>query len=457
MKQQNFIKTVTFLSVIMLLAISLLTPNVFAASSIYDDKTAEETVLDMGIGWNLGNTLEACGADLPSVEAYETFWGNIVTTQEIIDGVKAAGFKSIRIPVAWSNLMSADYTINEDLLKRVKEVANYCSNDDMYVIVNIHWDGGWFENFATDYDESMKKYTSIWTQISNYFKDYPKNLIFESLNEEGCWNSIWNRYSGTSGDDKIRAYNILNNINQNFVNIIRASGGNNTSRCLLIAGYATDIDLTCDDCFIMPQDTINNKLIISVHYYTPATFTILEQDASWGKCATTWGTDAEINQVKTDFNKMKNKFADNGIPVIIGEYGTTTVNKEVESVRLYLSTVCKTAYDLRFCPILWDSSTHYSRSEKKINDPELAAMYLEYKDSTRIITVKLGDVNGDDSINSLDFALMKSYLIGRISDFPVENDLEVADVNGDNEINSLDLVVMKQYLLGKIDTFPAQQ
>lgn len=455
MKRLNFKKPVSFLLLITLLT-SLFTSNIFAASSVYDDKTAAKTVRDMGVGWNLGNTLEACGDWIngSTVENYETAWGNPVTTQEIIDGVKAAGFKSIRIPVAWSNLMAADYTINDNLLKRVKEVADYCSNNDMYVIVNIHWDGGWFDKFATDHDEAMKKYTSVWTQISNYFKDYPKNLIFESLNEEGCWNSIWNRYSGTSGDDKTRAYNILNNINQQFINIVRASGGNNVSRCLLIAGYATDIDLTCDDAFKMPKDTINDKLMISVHYYTPATFTILEEDADWGKFARTWGTEAEINQVKTDFNKMKQKFTNNGVPVIVGEYGTTTVNKDPNSVRLYLSTVCKTAYDMGFCPMLWDSSVHYSRSERKIKDPELAAFYLKYKDSA---SVMIGDLNDDNSINSLDFALMKSYLLGKISDFPVKNDLEAADVNGDNKINSLDLTIMKQYLLGKINTFPAQK
>jgi len=454
MKIRNFKKIVAFLSILALLAVSVFPLNVFAET----DKTATEMVRDMGIGWNLGNTLEACNTTgtLPNIQAYETFWGNIVTTQAIIDGIKASGFNSVRIPVAWSNLMSADYTINIDLLKRVKEVADYCSKAGMYAIVNIHWDGGWFEKFATNYDESMKKYSSVWTQISNYFKDYPKNLIFESLNEEGCWDSIWNRYSGTSGDAKNRAYNVLNNINQKFVDIVRASGANNASRCLLIAGYATDIDLTCDDCFKMPTDKIANKLMISVHYYTPSTFTILEQDASWGKCATTWGTAEEINSVKTNFNKVKTKFADKGYPVIIGEYGTTKVNKDENSVRLYISTVCQTAYDMGFCPMLWDPGTHYSRSEQKFRDTQLATIFSKYKDSTPV-TVKLGDVNGDDSVNALDFALLKSYLIGNISDFPVENDLKVADVDGDGAINALDFAVMKQYLLGKIITFPAQQ
>ncbi|MFZ5987715.1 MAG: cellulase family glycosylhydrolase [Bacillota bacterium] len=472
MKQQwNFIKIVSLLSLITLLAASLFVPNVFAVSSVYDDKTATETVLDMGIGWNLGNTLEACGdwINPSSITNYETAWGNPVTTKQMIDGIRAAGFKSIRIPVAWSNMMAPDYTINQQLINRVKEVVGYCSDNDMYVIVNIHWDGGWFEKFATEYDEAMKKYTSIWTQISNNFKDYPQNLIFESLNEEGHWDTIWNRWSGSTGADKTRAYNILNNINQRFVDIVRASGGNNASRCLLIAGYATDIDLTIDDCFKMPQDTISNKLIISVHYYTPATFTILTEDASWGKAAYTWGTEAEINQVKIDFQKMKNKFANNAVPVIIGEYGTVIRNKDPESVRRYISTVCKTAYDLGFCPMFWDNGEYYSRSELKFRDPQLASIFYEYKDLSRITPTPtvtpppvspspavgiIGDLNNDDMVNSTDLTLMKRYILKIVNSLPAEDDLFAADLNMDYKVDSTDLTILKRYILKIIPHLP---
>lgn len=187
----------------------------------------------------------------------------------------------------------------------------------------------------------------------------------------------------------------------------------------------------------MPADTINNKLIISVHYYTPSTFTILEEDADWGECATTWGTEAEINLVKTDFNKMKNRFASNGIPVIVGEYGTTIKNKDPESVRLYISTVCKTAYDLGFCPILWDSSTHYSRSDAKIKDPQLAEMFLKYKESTRVMP---GDVNDDKSVDDLDYIQLKNYLLNPDNSINEKN----ADINQDGGIDALDLAQLKK-------------
>jgi endoglucanase len=440
-------KLVVVFICIAVLAISVFTPYSFV-TAVSDDKTATETVLDMGIGWNLGNTLEACDTTrtLSSVQEYETYWGNIVTTQKIIDGIKDAGFKSVRIPVAWSNLMASDYTINVNLLKRVKEVVDYCSNAGLYAIVNIHWDGGWFSNFATNHDESMKKYTSVWTQVSNYFKDYPNNLIFESLNEEGCWDTIWNRYSGTSGDAKTKAYNILNNMNQQFVNIVRASKGNNASRCLLIAGYATDIDLTCDSCFKMPQDTVNNKLIISVHYYTPATFTILTEDASWGKSAYTWGTASEINTVKTDFQKMKSRFADKGIPVIVGEYGTVIENKDLASVRLFLTTVCKSARDMGFCPVLWDSSIHYSRAKAEIKDTALAEFFLQYNPATP--TINLGDINNDDSIDALDFAALKKHLLG--AELLTGDALKAADIDKSGTVDALDFAQLKMVLLKTI-------
>ena len=349
------------------------------ASGQMRDITSVELVKYMKLGWNLGNTLEACGAVKNTVTDYETLWGNPVTTPEMIKGIHDAGFSTIRIPVAWSNLMKDDYTIDSALFSRVKEVIGYAVECDMYAILNIHWDGGWFKDFPTKYDECMKKYTRIWEQISAEFKDYSDKLVFESLNEEGCWDSVWNRYSG---GDKEGAYGILNDMNQNFVNIVRASGGNNQKRHLLIAGYCTDIALTCDPCFKMPEDP-ENRCIVSVHYYTPSTFTILEEDADWGKCAEKWGSDAEIAELNRNMAMLKETFVDKGIPVIVGEYGSTTKNKDADSVRLYIKSVCKAAYDLDMCPVFWDNGAFYDRSALKFRDNELAAIFKEISDSGR--------------------------------------------------------------------------
>jgi endoglucanase len=321
----------------------------------------------MGIGWNLGNTLEATGIKGTSVREFETCWGNPVTTKAMIDGIKAAGFNSIRIPVAWSNLMGPDYTISKDLMARVEEVARYALDDDMYVIINIHWDGGWFKKFPTDYDESMRKYKAVWTQISAHFKDYSDHLIFESLNEELSFHDLWNPYNGAGQKEK--AFEIANNINQAFTDVVRESGGNNARRYLLIAGYETNIDHTTGNLFKMPHDPARHSMI-SVHYYDPPTFAILEQDASWGKAARTWGTPKEIEHLNNEMAKMK-KFTDQGVPVVVGEFGCPDRNKEQASVAKYISTVCETAYQMGYVPMLWDAGGQYDRKALKFRNPQI--------------------------------------------------------------------------------------
>lgn len=335
------------------------------------DMTTQEIIKDMGLGINLGNTLEATGISASTVAAYETCWGSPEITFQMIEGYKKCGFGVVRIPVAWSNLINKDtYEINTDLMNRVNEIADYVIACDMYAIINIHWDGGWFENFPADYDECMKKYTTIWAQISEHFKDYGDRLIFESLNEEGCWDSIWNRWSG---DDSRRqeAYDILNNMNRNFVDIVRGSGGNNAARHLLIAGYATDIELTCSECFIMPEDPAS-RCAVSVHYYTPPAFCVISEDADWAKAETEWGDEADLAELNRLMDMVADKFTKNGIPVIVGEYGCTQENKEPEQVRNFITTVCDAVYSRDMCPILWDTTgSFYSRYQFTFLDETL--------------------------------------------------------------------------------------
>jgi endoglucanase len=336
-----------------------------------DDMTTAQIVKDMGLGSNLGNTFDAYGGEWiksKSVKDYETAWGAPVTTKAMIDGLHNSGFNSLRIPVAWSNLMAADYTISPQLFDRVEEVMNYALDDNMYVVINIHWDGGWTQKFSTDYDGTMKRYKSIWTQISTRFAKYGDHLIFESQNEEGNYPDIWDPYkSDTSG--KPKAYQILNSVNQAFVDLIRNSGGNNAKRHLLIAGYATDIDKTCDPLYKMPNDP-QNRCAVSVHYYTPYTFVMMTKDADWGKMQTTWGSDKDRKQLADDMNKLKTTFVDKGIPVIIGEYAMCA-DRTAEMARLWTTSVCKAAYDLGICPMLWDTGGYYDRTTCKFKDPEL--------------------------------------------------------------------------------------
>ena len=241
------------------------------------DETTSLTSLEvarvMGNGINLGNTMEAYGRAFLGtngmVSEYETAWGQPITTQEMISAMKAAGFDSLRIPVAWTNAMdfeTGNYTIKEEYLERVGEIIQYALNEDMYVIINDHWDGGWWGMFGSANSETrkaaMELYISMWTQIANKYENYSHKLIFESANEELGYRLNDTDIATDSGTlNANECYEVTNQINQAFVDTIRATGGKNKNRFLLIAGFGTDIKSTCDNRFQMPIDTIADKLL----------------------------------------------------------------------------------------------------------------------------------------------------------------------------------------------------
>ena len=373
----------TVLAVALLVPASLtgIQPAKAGDTGIMRDISTFDVVEEMGIGINLGNTFESSGDWIAqwgdgSVNSYETAWGSPTITREIIQGYADEGFGVLRVPVAWSNLMSTDgsYTISPAYKARVRQVIDWALAEDMYVIMNLHWDGGWLENLPNDHDNCMKKYTAIWTQLCDEFRDYGDKLMFESQNEELYWQNVWNQWGGTNGKDKAYAY--CNEVNQTFVNIVRGSGGNNEKRHLLISGYNTDVHLTCDAMFRMPSDPAN-RCAVSVHYYIPSTFAILEKDESWGKSAYTWGSDAEYAELSQNMDLLQSTFVQKGVPVIIGEYGCPTKNKEPASVTRFLSAVCEQAAKRDgICPVLWDiTDLHYDRSTCKLKDAQLKASF----------------------------------------------------------------------------------
>ncbi len=406
--------------------------------------TTMELVRDMGIGINLGNTMESAGDWIAqwgdgTVASYETAWGSPVITREMISGYAEEGFGVVRIPVAWSNMMGDNYTISEKYMQRVQELVSWTIESDMYAIINIHWDNGWVNTFPDNKDENMKRFTTMWEQICEGFKDYGDYLIFESQNEELGWNSIWNQWGGPDGKED--SYSLVNQINQKFVDVVRNSGGNNSKRHLLISGYNTSIDLTCDPLFEMPYDP-ENRCAVSVHYYTPSTFAILEEDADWGKMSSTWGTESEYAELNQQMDLMKTTFIDKGIPVIIGEYGCPKKNKEEESVRRFLSSVCKAAYDRQICPVLWDvTGLHYDRSTCKLTDPQLKELLMSIPED-KPADIKY-DVNADGKFNLSDVVALQKWLVnaGTLSA------LEAADVSQDGKINVIDLAMMKDELM----------
>lgn len=407
------------------------------------DISTIELVRDMGIGINLGNTFEACGDWIAqwsdgSIKAYETAWGSPVITKEIIQGYAKEGFGVLRIPIAWSNKMIQDGScvIDKEWLARITEVVDWTIESGMYAIINIHWDSGWVSTFPDNKDECMKQYTAIWTQISDNFKDYSDYLIFESQNEELGWDSVWNKWGGTDG--KAESYQLVNEINQKFVDIIRSSGGNNEKRHLLISGYQTSINLTCDTMFRMPSD-LADRCAVSVHYYTPAGFAILEEDADWGKCISAWGTESDFNELYSNMDMMKTNFVDKGIPVIIGEYGCPVKNKDAESVRLFLSSVCRAAYERNICPVQWDTTDlHYDRNACRLKDAELKAAYQNITGGKK----QMGDIDNGGNIGEADLLKSGSYMVSGCQD----DKAVLADCNEDGVVECFDMIMLRKVL-----------
>lgn len=342
-----------------------------------DSLDSQGFVQRMGLGWNLGNTLEACGDWIVNqrgntVSAFETAWGNPVTTREMFHALRQSGFSSVRIPVAWSNRISPDYTINPELMNRVQWVVNAAMNEGLIVVINIHYDGGWWKGFSKNEAVTMSRYRKMWGQIAERFKNYPVSLVFESANEELTFDDIWNQHT-QSGNGKYVALGLTNRINQAFVDLVRASGGKNGSRHLLIASYSTSLDLAMESSFKVPKDPAKRE-IVSVHYYSPPNFAILSEDANWGKAQRTWGSNADLNDLDAFVRKLS-RFVRSGVPVIVGEYGCPTKNKDPESVRKYLLTVSAKFYNAGACPMLWDAGGNFDRRRLTWMDPQLAQGY----------------------------------------------------------------------------------
>ncbi len=332
-----------------------------------ESMTMLEYVRSMGMGINLGNTFDCNGTWFEqTVKGQETAWGSPVITEEMIKGYAEAGFGVMRLPVSWLTLADDSGNIPDEFMNRVEEVAGWILDSGMRCILNTHHDG-WETKFADDYDEAMKLYEHIWMQIAERFEKYDDNLMFESMNEVG-FDGIWNQYGGTEG--KQEAFDIFNSINQKFVELIRSSGGNNETRPLLIAAYWTNSEYACDDMFVIPDDPAE-RLAVSVHYYGPSTLCILTEDADWGKARTDWGSEADYEELNAAFDRLKECYTDNGIPVIVGEYGCFGDNKTRETREQWMMDVANAAYERQMCPILWDTpGDEYDRQAAKFRNPD---------------------------------------------------------------------------------------
>lgn len=322
-------------------------------NTLMRDLSSLELTRQMSPGWNLGNSLEAIGG--------ETAWGNAPVSKRLIDSVRAAGFKSVRIPVAWSNQMNAStFEIEKGLLLRVGQVINYVLDNGMYAVINIHWDGGWMQPTYEDEDYVNNRLEVLWHQIAKYFRNYDDHLLFAGTNEV--------LVEGNYGTPTEEYYTVQNGFNQTFVNTVRATGGRNHYRHLVVQGFNTNIDYTVR-FFEIPDDAVEDRLMVEVHYYDPYNFTLNANSriTQWGKNATdpsrteTWADESWADE---QFNRMKTNFIQKGYGVILGEYaasartdlGSPELNADHAKYRLYWTEyITGSIHRHGLVPMYWDS------------------------------------------------------------------------------------------------------
>lgn len=302
------------------------------------DTTAIEFVENMKIGWVLGNTFDAFTDENRADEmSYESFWCGIETTKEMIDAVKAAGFETIRIPVSWHNHVSDDgnYTISEAWLNRVQEVVDYAMDNDMYIILNIHHDNSTSYMYPSqEYIEQSKAYVeSIWSQVAPRFADYDEHLILESLNEPRLVGTNYEWWLDLNNQECVEAVQCINELNQVFVDTVRASGGHNADRYLLVPGYDASLQGATNEYFELPQDTESNqnKILVEVHAYTPYNFAL--QGPSESGSTNQWSKDsaASTSEINSTMDTLYEKYVKNGIGVVMDEFGARDKGNNIQA------------------------------------------------------------------------------------------------------------------------------
>jgi endoglucanase len=334
--------------------------------------TAMQLAARIKVGLNIGNTMEATGG--------ETAWGNPLITNDLIKTIKQNGFNAIRLPCDWNCYADQSTAkISDSWLNRVKQVVKYCVDNDMYVIVNIHWDGGWLENNCTEDKKTANnaKQKAFWEQIAVALRGFDEHVLFASANEPNVKDAT--------------QMAVLLSYHQTFVDAVRSTGGKNAYRVLVVQGPSTDITLTNTLMTQLPTDKVPNKMMAEVHYYTPWNFCGMTKDETWGNQFYYWGvpnhstTDTAHNPtwgeeatVDANFALMKKQFVDKGIPVVIGEFGAITrSNLTGDALKLHLASrayyfkyVVKKSIANGLLPFFWDTGGLINRNNYTVSDQQ---------------------------------------------------------------------------------------
>ncbi len=342
------------------------------------DLTAMELTADIRIGWNLGNTLDANGGTGVS---QETSWGNPKTTPELMQGVRDAGFNAVRIPTTWEKQMDENNVINAEWLARVKEIVDYAYDLDMYVILNMHHEE-WYQPYADQEEAITAKLTTCWTQIAEYFRGYDQHLIFEGMNEPRWKNT---QFEWNGGNEEGRT--VVNHLNKAFVDAVRATGGNNQYRFLMICPYAANSSESALAALEIPDD---DRLIVSVHAYIPYSFA-LQNPGSDKWVASKATCTGEIDTLAEVLDRL---FISKGQAVIIGECGA--MNRQNEPYRAawaeyYFSTFKKIGIPCFW----WDNGAFMSG--------ETFGLFDRYNNIPRYEMLVKAMMNGADGITGTDW------------------------------------------------------
>lgn len=357
------------LSAGVVIASVLVSANFMNAKSVKADEqmeSAAEAVSHMNVGWNLGNTLDSYGTWIngTSPASFEAAWGNVVTTKAMIDSVRAQGINSIRIPVTWAQHIDDNGNIDAAWLNRVKEVVDYAYDEGMYVILNVHHDTGengsdkvcWIMAENDNYAANNAKFRNLWTNIANAFIDYDDHLLFEGYNEIIDRDNTWN---APNSED---SYQATNDYAQAFVDAVRATGGNNATRNIIINTYVSSIDPAVLSHMVFPTDTTSGHMICEVHVYSPWGFTGTAASVNWTPVHNDF-TDADRNEIDGIMIALENFSNERGLPVIIGEFGAEYKNND-DQIANYVQYLVSSAASHGVKCFYWDNGIYGTGSSE---------------------------------------------------------------------------------------------
>ena len=330
------------------------------------DNDAMALLRDMKCGWNLGNTFDAYNgynSYFPGTDM-ESSWVNVKTSRELIAAIKEVGFNTIRIPVSWHNHVDKDDVIDREWMDRVREVTGWALDEGMYVIVNVHHDNdkNYFYPDTDHYDRSAAYLTAIWTQMAEAFKDCDEHLILESLNEPRLVGTEYEWSWNANAPECQMAAKYINQLNQLFVDTVRATGGNNTTRYLAIPAYCAAPWNAVNQLFQLPEDTADNRIIVAAHAYTPYNFALnldssdrsfdLEKDKN------------KKSEIDSFMNNLYNRFIKNGIPVMMDEFGALDKNGNTQDRVNFAAYYVASASTRGITCVWWDNHAYSGNGER---------------------------------------------------------------------------------------------